>query len=163
MRVKVKLLRDGAKVPTKATSGSAGFDLYAAEDCVVPAVFHRVVACEWCGPDAQPIVHVPGRLPVKTGIAIELEAGWEAQVRPRSGLAMKQGIGFTNAVGTVDSDYRGEILVLVINFDGKPFEVRKGDRIGQLVVKEVPAISMHQVEALDETRRGQGGFGSTGA
>jgi len=100
---------------------------------------------------------------VPTGIALELPAGFEGQVRPRSGLAQRHGITILNAPGTIDADYRGEIQVLLVNLGGEPFEVRRGDRIAQLVIAPVTAVKLEQAEELSLTGRNAGGFGSTGS
>ncbi len=97
-----------------------------------------------------------------TGIAIALPEGYEAQVRPRSGLAVKQGLTVLNAPGTIDADYRGEVQVLLINHGGEAVEIARGTRIAQMVIAPVTRATLHEVESLDETRRGTGGFGSTG-
>jgi dUTP pyrophosphatase len=99
---------------------------------------------------------------VPTGFAIALPPGFEAQVRPRSGLAIKHGIGILNAPGTIDADYRGEVKIILANFSKEPFTVRRGDRIAQLVVARHERVSWQETPALDETARGSGGFGHTG-
>jgi dUTP pyrophosphatase len=99
---------------------------------------------------------------IPTGLYIELPEGFEAQIRPRSGLAFKHGIGIVNSPGTVDADYRGEIKVLLINFSDQPFEINTGDRIAQMVVARHEKVSWEQVELLSETSRGSGGYGHTG-
>jgi len=99
---------------------------------------------------------------VPTGIAIALPPGWEAQMRPRSGLAAKYGIACVNAPGTIDADYRGELKVILINHGGEDFTIDRGDRIGQMVIAPVWQARFEEVDALDETTRGAGGFGSTG-
>lgn len=99
---------------------------------------------------------------VPTGLHIELPEGYEAQIRPRSGLALKHGIGIVNSPGTVDADYRGEIKVLLINLSTEPFEVKAGDRIAQMIISKHEKISWEQVEVLNETKRGVGGYGHTG-
>jgi dUTP pyrophosphatase len=99
---------------------------------------------------------------IPTGFALELPAGYEAQIRPRSGLALKYGVTLLNSPGTVDCDYRGELMVLLINHGSEPFIVRRGDRIAQLVIAPVAQVEIVAVEALGATTRGQGGFGSTG-
>lgn len=129
--------------PAQATGGSAGFDLRASID--------------------DEILIAPGeRRLVPTGIAIELPAGYEAQVRPRSGLAVRHGITMLNSPGTVDSDYRGEIAAVVINHGDEAFRIRRGDRIAQLVVQRVPEVVFVEVEALADSARGPGGFGHSG-
>ena len=114
-------------------------------------------------PETTPLVIAPGgRALVPTGIAIALPAGFEAQVRPRSGLAARQGLTVLNAPGTIDADYRGEIQVLLVNLGGESFSVTRGLRIAQLVIAPVLRASLRAVDSLDETSRGPGGFGSTG-
>jgi dUTP pyrophosphatase len=140
--VKYKKLHPDAKVPSYAHHNDAGADICAVEKMWIPPG-------EW-------------RL-VKTGIAIELPVGYEAQVRPRSGLALKYGITVLNAPGTVDESYRGEVGVNLINHGVKDFLVTPGDRIAQLVVKPVTQAEFALVEELEDTVRGEGGFGSTGA
>lgn len=132
-----------AKEPLYAGAGAAGADLFARtpESIAIP----------------------PGeRAKVPTGLAIELPEGYEAQVRPRSGLAFKHGITVLNAPGTIDSDYRGELAVLLVNLGGEPFTVKDGDRIAQLVVAPVSRAVFHVRSELSDTERGSGGFGSTG-
>jgi dUTP pyrophosphatase len=147
MTVKIMRLPHGAGLPLPAyqSEGAAGLDLMAA----VPA-------------DA-PMVIASGRFAsIPTGIAIALPPGAEGQVRPRSGLAARHGIGVLNAPGTIDSDYRGEIHVILVNFGGESFEVARGARIAQLVIAPVMRAQLLEAETLDETTRGAGGFGSTG-
>jgi dUTP pyrophosphatase len=98
---------------------------------------------------------------VPTGLHIELPVGFEAQIRPRSGLAFKHGIGIVNSPGTIDADYRGEIKVLLINLGAEPFEINHGDRIAQMVVAKHETVNWQQVEILNDTTRGEGGFGHT--
>jgi dUTP pyrophosphatase len=130
-------------VPTYATMGAAGMDLRAAI--------------------SEPVVLQPGdRLAVPTGLAIAVPQGYEAQVRPRSGLALKFGVTVVNAPGTIDSDYRGEVAVILGNFGREQFTINRGDRIAQLVVAAVSRIDWQVGESLDQTSRGAGGFGSTG-
>ncbi|MEE8581593.1 MAG: dUTP diphosphatase [Myxococcota bacterium] len=130
-------------LPGPATPGAAGFDLSAALDC------DRVIA--------------PGqRLLVPTGFAIAIPAGYEGQVRPRSGLALRDGIILPNAPGTIDSDYRGELKVILLNAGEKPFTLRRGDRIAQLVFSPVVRAEWQETSNLDPTERGPGGFGHTG-
>jgi len=131
--------------PAYETSGSAGMDLRAA------------VA------EDAPLTLEPGaRALVPTGLKIALEPGFEAQVRPRSGLALKHGITCLNSPGTIDSDYRGEVGVILINHGQEPFVIRRGERIAQLVIARHEQAELVEVEALDDTARGAGGFGSTG-
>ena len=143
--VRVHLInRNGCvTLPEKATAGSAGYDLRA--DLAADLVLER-------GQSAL----------VPSGIAIALEDGFEAQVRPRSGLALKHGVTVLNTPGTVDADYRGEVGVILINHGAKPFTVVPGERIAQLVIAPVCHSEMVQVSELDATARGAGGFGSTG-
>jgi dUTP pyrophosphatase len=113
--------------------------------------------------EEEEITLPPGeRRLIPTGIAIALPAGYEAQVRPRSGLALKHGVTLLNSPGTVDADYRGEIGVIMINLGDEPFAIRDGDRIAQLVVHQVCRAELHEVEELPESKRGEGGFGHTG-
>ena len=136
---------EGVALPAYETSGSAGMDLRAAV------------------PDDAPVTLEPGaRALVPTGLKIALETGWEAQVRPRSGLALKHGITCLNSPGTIDSDYRGEVGVILINHGAEPFVIRRGERIAQMVIAAHAQAVVEEVETLDETVRGAGGFGSTG-
>ena len=131
----------GLTLPDYATTGAAGMDVLAAEDVTLePGARHAVA----------------------TGLAMAIPPGYEIQVRPRSGLALKHGISVPNAPGTIDSDYRGELKVILINLGNAPFEVRRGDRVAQLVLAPVVRASWLKVDELDETARGEGGFGSTG-
>jgi len=135
----------GLPLPAYETSGSAGMDLRAA------------VA------EDEPLTLAPGaRALVPTGLRIALEPGYEAQVRPRSGLALKHGVTCLNSPGTIDSDYRGEVGVILINHGQEPFVIRRGERIAQMVIARHEQAAMVEVEALDQTARGAGGFGSTG-
>ncbi len=114
-------------------------------------------------PEAEPLELAPGaRALVPTGIVLELPQTYEAQIRPRSGLALKAGVTVLNSPGTVDADYRGEVMVLLVNLGPQTFTVRRGDRIAQLVVARVEHVRIEAVEELAVTPRGQGGFGSTG-
>ena len=114
-------------------------------------------------PDDAPLTLAPGaRDLVPTGLTIALPAGYEAQVRPRSGLALKHGVTCLNSPGTVDADYRGELAVILINLGGEPFVIRRGERIAQMVIAPVTQGVFAEVDTLDETARGAGGFGSTG-
>jgi len=145
MKVRIQRLaaaRD-LPLPSPASPGSAGFDLRAA----LP----------------ETAVLGPGeRLLVPTGLILEIPAGWEGQVRPRSGLALRHGIGVVNAPGTIDSDYRGEVAVILINLGAAPFPIQRGDRIAQLVIAPVARVEWEEAESLDESERGAGGFGSSG-
>jgi dUTP pyrophosphatase len=137
---------EGLPLPAYETAQAAGMDLRAA------------VA------DDEPLTLKPGaRYAVPTGLAFALPAGFEAQVRPRSGLALKSGVTVLNTPGTVDADYRGEVKVILINLGEEDFTIRRGDRIAQLVVAPVVQSVWQEVGSLDETARGAGGFGSTGA
>lgn len=132
---------DDLPLPSYATDGAAGMDVVSAEDRVLN----------------------PGeRAAVATGIAIAIPEGYEVQIRPRSGLALKHGITVPNTPGTIDSDYRGEVKVILINHGLEPYKVRRGDRIAQAVLSPVVRASWLEVRELDETNRGEGGFGSTG-
>ncbi len=145
--IPIRRLAHGADLPLPAyeTAGAAGMDLRAA----VPA--------------EEPIVLRPGdRAAVPTGVAIALPEGYEGQVRPRSGLALREGVTELNTPGTIDSDYRGELKVILINHGEDDVAIRRGDRIAQLVIAPVIRAAWTEVEALDETPRGAGGFGSTG-
>lgn len=146
MKVRIQRLaaaRD-LPLPSPASPGSSGFDLRAAL------------------PEAA--VLGPGeRLLVPTGLILEIPQGWEGQVRPRSGLALRHGIGVVNAPGTIDSDYRGEVAVILINLGTAAFPVQRGDRIAQLVIAPVARIEWEEAESLRESERGTGGFGSSGA
>ncbi|NHK28364.1 dUTP diphosphatase [Parvularcula flava] len=115
-------------------------------------------------PEGEPLVLKPGeRFMVPTGLAMALPPGWEAQMRPRSGLAAKHGISCVNAPGTIDADYRGELKVILINHGAEDFTINRGDRIGQMVIAPVFQAIYEEVDELDETERGEGGFGSTGS
>lgn len=136
---------EGLALPTYETALSAGMDLRAAV------------------PEGEPVTLAPGkRALVPTGLAIALPAGFEAQVRPRSGLALKHGITCLNSPGTVDADYRGELKVILINHGEEAFTIKRGERIAQMVIAPVTQSDWRIVDALDETGRGEGGFGSTG-
>lgn len=111
----------------------------------------------------KPVLLEPGqRSLISTGLAIELPEGFEAQVRPRSGLAIKQGISLVNSPGTIDADYRGEVKVILINLGQEPFTIKRGDRIAQMVVSPVTQVKIQEIEELSDTTRSEGGFGSTG-
>jgi len=133
----------GLPLPEQASPGSAGLDLRAAV--------------------SEDLLLEPGeRALVPTGLALELPQGWEGQVRPRSGLAIRYGISLLNSPGTIDSDYRGEVKVVLANLGGEPMTIRRGDRIAQLVVSPVSRVMVREVSELSPTDRGAGGFGSTG-
>jgi dUTP pyrophosphatase len=134
----------GLPLPARATAGSAGFDLHAALE--------------------KDLVLEPGqRALVPTGFAIAVPEGHEAQVRPRSGLALRHGLVLPNAPGTIDADYRGELSVIVMNAGRDPITLRRGDRIAQMVISPVANARFLEVDTLDETARGAGGFGHTGS
>ncbi len=143
IRVSRRKHGEGLPVPAPATVGSAGADLAAAID--------------------EEVVIAPGeRVRIPTGFAFAIPEGFEAQLRPRSGLAFEHGLVLPNAPGTIDSDYRGEVQVILMNLGQQPVRIRRGDRIAQLVVAPVARPVFEEVETLDETARGSGGFGHTG-
>lgn len=143
MKLKIKRIRDGALIPKRATAESAGLDLSAFLD-------------------QDTVIHPGDIVKIPTGIAIGLEVGTVGLVYPRSGLSSKYGITLANCVGVIDSDYRGEILVPIINHSSAPFTIHNGDRIAQLVVSPILLPQIEEAAELDETERGTGGFGSTG-
>jgi dUTP diphosphatase len=111
----------------------------------------------------EPVLLKPGEISlIPTGLSLSVPPGYEAQMRPRSGLALHNGIGMVNAPGTIDSDYRGEIGIIMINWGNEPFTIRRGDRIAQMIISKVYRAELSEVDALDTTYRGQGGFGHTG-
>ncbi len=139
--MRVKIVSRSGLLPAYETSGSAGMDIRSEESLVIQ----------------------PGdRALVSTGLFIELPEGYEAQIRARSGFAVRNGIGLVNGIGTIDSDYRGEIKVSLINWGKEPFEIQKGDRIAQMVVSRYERVAWDAVEDLEDTGRGSGGFGSSG-
>lgn len=140
--VKFKRLLPSAVLPVQAHPGDAGFDLSACEDTVIAPM---------------------GRALVRTGLAVAIPDGFEGQVRPRSGLALRHGVTVLNSPGTVDSGYRGELCVILANFGAEDFHVEPGMRIAQMVIASVARVDAVLVEELDETDRGSGGFGSTGS
>jgi len=145
LKVKVKVLMhgEGLPLPKYMSEHAAGMDLYAAvnsEEVIPPG--------EW-------------RL-IPTGLAIALPEGYEAQVRPRSGLALKQGVSILNTPGTVDADYRGEVGVILMNHSKENLVIKRGDRIAQMIINKIERIEFEKVEELPESERGAGGFGSTG-
>jgi len=145
MRLRIQRLPAARDLPllSSASRGSSGFDLRAAIETEV-------------------VIRPGERLLVPTGLALEIPPGWEGQVRPRSGLALRHGIGVLNAPGTIDSDYRGEVGVILINLGEAPFSLKRGDRIAQLVISRVEAVEWEEADSLDTTDRATGGFGSTG-
>ena len=145
MSISIRLKRlphgEGLPLPAYATDGAAGMDVVSAEDVTIaPGARHAVA----------------------TGLSVAIPAGYEIQVRPRSGLAFKHGVTVPNTPGTIDSDYRGELKVLLINHGPDDFVIERGDRIAQLVPAAVTRAGFEEVEELDDTTRGAGGFGSTG-
>ncbi|HEY6965441.1 MAG TPA: dUTP diphosphatase [Erythrobacter sp.] len=145
MSIKVEVKRlphgEGLPLPAYATNGAAGMDVVSAEDVTIaPGARHAVA----------------------TGLAMAIPQGYEIQVRPRSGLALKHGITVPNTPGTIDSDYRGELKVILINLGHEPFAIARGDRVAQLVLAPVVQAAWDEVAELDATERGEGGFGSTG-
>jgi dUTP pyrophosphatase len=141
--IKIKIKSDSGRLPSYETEGAAGMDIaaYIEEDVTI----------------------FPGKTAiVKTGLYIELPAGYEAQIRARSGLAAKHGIGLVNGVGTIDSDYRGEIKVILINWGEEPVTIKNGDRIAQMVICRYEKAKFIESDKLSETGRNQGGFGHTG-
>lgn len=145
MKVRIRRLpaaRD-LPLPSQGSPGSAGLDLRAAVE--------------------GEVVLRPGeRLLVPTGIVLEIPPGWEGQVRPRSGLALRHGLSLVNTPGTIDSDYRGEVGVILINLGEAPFTLKRGDRVAQLVISRVETVEWDEADTLDGSGRGDGGFGSTG-
>ena len=145
LRVKRLPHGEGLPLPSYQSTHAAGLDVMAGV------------------PEAAPVELKPGaRALIPTGFALEIPVGYEAQVRPRSGLALKHGATLLNAPGTIDSDYRGELMVILINHSRETFTVHRGDRIAQLVIAPVAQVEVVGVESLGETKRGGGGFGSTG-
>lgn len=111
----------------------------------------------------EPVLLSPGEIRlIPTGLAVSVPRGYEAQIRPRSGLAFRHGIGLVNSPGTIDSDYRGELGIIMINWGSEPFTIRKGDRVAQMVISKIYQADTLEVDELDETSRGEGGFGHTG-
>lgn len=141
LAVAIQRLDSDIELPQYQTAGAAGMDVRASHDCVVKVGQTQLVA---------------------TGFAIAVPIGYEAQLRPRSGLALKNGITLLNAPGTIDSDYRGEVKVIVTNLGAEDFSIQRGDRIAQLVVAPVVHVQWQDVESLDETARSGGGFGHSG-
>lgn len=133
----------GLPLPERASPGSAGLDLRAALD--------------------EPLRLAPGAIVlVPTGFVLEVPEGWEGQVRPRSGLAVRHGVTLANPPGTIDSDYRGELRVALVHLGAEPYTIRRGDRIAQLLLAPVPEVEIVEVDELTDSERGEGGFGSTG-
>jgi dUTP pyrophosphatase len=141
--LRVKKKNEKVPLPEYETGGSAGLDIRA----FIPSDL---------------TIHPMGRAKIPTGLFLEIPKGYEAQIRPRSGLALRWGITVLNSPGTIDSDYRGELEVVLINTGSESFTVKNGDRIAQMVISPVVRASISEVERLSETERGSGGFGSTG-
>ena len=140
LKVKIKKVAD-VKMPAYAHKGDSGVDLYAAEDCLLKPMERKLIG---------------------TGIMIAVPYGYEAQIRPKSGLAFEHGISQANCVGTVDSSYRGEIKIPLINFSNIPYKIEKGKKIAQMVFAKVEEVVFEEVDELDNTTRSDKGFGSTG-
>ena len=140
LKVKIKKVAD-VKTPAYAHKGDSGVDLYAAEDYLLKPMERKLIA---------------------TGIKIAIPVGYEAQVRPKSGLAIEHGIGAVNSIGTIDAGYRGEIKVPMINFSDKPYKIEKGKKIAQMVFSKVEEAVFEEVDGLEATSRNESGFGSTG-
>ena len=141
IKVKIKKIKDNATVPKYAHPSDAGVDLYSTEDYIIK----------------------PGkRILVSTGISMAIPEGYEGQIRPKSGLALKQGISVCNTPGTIDAGYRGEVGVIAINHGNEDHNIEKGKKIAQMVFNKVEEADFEEVEDLDDTSRGDGGFGSTG-
>jgi dUTP pyrophosphatase len=140
LTINIKRLDKTLPLPRYQTTDSSGLDLYASEDCILaPGDFKTI----------------------STGIILEIPSGYEGEVRARSGLASKFGIGVLNSPGTIDSDYRGEIKVILFNFGKENFEVKKGNRIAQLIISKIEKVNLKEVKELTPTERENGGFGST--
>ena len=143
MEIKVKKLHEDAILPVYQTKGAAGADIHARLD--------------------EPVTMQPGeRRAIPTGLAMEIPEGYEVQIRARSGMSIKHGMTMVNGIGTIDADYRGEVAALMINLGQEAFTVEPGMRIGQMVVAQYVAITWSESDALSETDRGEGGFGSSG-
>jgi dUTP pyrophosphatase len=145
LAVKIKRLEDSndMPLPSYGSEGSSGMDIRASVK--------------------EPVVLKPGEIRlIPTGLTVSIPCGYEGQIRPRSGLALKYGIGVVNSPGTIDSDYRGEICIIVINWGEQPFTIRRGDRIAQMVLAKVFRADIIEVDELDNTQRGVGGFGHSG-
>jgi dUTP pyrophosphatase len=132
---------EGLPLPAQASAGAAGYDIASADDGVLAPLERRLF---------------------RTGFAIAVPEGFECQVRPRSGLALRHGITLPNTPATIDSDYRGELMIMLVNLGAEPFEVTRGMRIAQMVIARVERVTFRPVDALPGTERGDGGFGSTG-
>ena len=143
LEIKFKRVRPSSRVPVYATEGSSGLDLFA-------------------DIEEEIVLNPLDRAKIPTGIALEIPEGYEAEVRPRSGLALEWGVTLINSPGTIDSDYRGEVFVLLINLGKEPFLLKPGMRIAQLVFKKVERVVLKEVDELGRSERGEGGFGHTG-
>lgn len=143
MKLGIKRLKPDAIIPKKQSSGAAGLDIHAYVDDLTAIRPHKIKL-------------------IKTGIALDIPKGYEVQVRSRSGLALKHAVTVMNSPGTIDSDYTGEVGVILANFGTEPFVVNNGDRIAQLVLSAVPGVDVVEIDEMKETERGSGGFGSTG-
>lgn len=141
IKVKIKKIKDNAIIPKYAHQGDAGVDLYSIEDYLLKP---------------------SERVLVSTGIKISIPKGYEAQIRPKSGLALNHGISIVNTPGTIDADYRGEIGIITINLGKEDFKIEKGKKIAQMIFNKVEEAEFEEVEELENTTRGEGGFGSTG-
>lgn len=152
VKLRIKKLDEKAVIPQYAHEGDAGFD------------FSAIVSeKDAMGEYVDKVIIQPGEKYIaKTGLAMAIPMGYELQVRPRSGLAYKHGITIINSPGTVDSTYRGQVMIILLNTGTVPFEIQNGDRIAQGVINKLPIVEITEVEDLDETERGEGGFGSTG-
>ena len=143
--IKIKRLGDATDLPLPSyeSEGSSGMDIRASVK--------------------EPLLLNPGEIRlIPTGLAVSVPHGYEAQIRPRSGLALKHGIGMVNSPGTIDSDYRGEIGIILINWGHRPFIIRRGDRIAQMIITKIYQAQVLEADVLDTTRRGEGGFGHSG-
>jgi len=141
VEIKVKKLRDDAILPNYAHNGDAGMDVYSCESYTLQSLERKLFP---------------------TGLAFEVPKGFEMQIRPKSGLAFNHGISIVNTPGTLDSTYRGELGIILINTDKEPYEVKKGQKIAQIIIAKYEEAEIKQVDELSETERGEGGFGSTG-
>jgi dUTP pyrophosphatase len=143
--IQIKRLENNTDLPLPGyeTEGSSGMDLRAAVE--------------------RPVILDPGEVKlIPTGFAVSIPPGYEGQVRPRSGLALRHGIGMVNSPGTIDSDYRGEVSIILINWGQRPFTINRGDRIAQIIIAKVYRVDLVDADSLDSTRRGSGGFGHSG-
>jgi dUTP pyrophosphatase len=141
VKIKIKKLQPEAVIPTYAHKGDSGMDVFAINELVLLPMRRALI---------------------ETGLSFEVPQGYEIQVRPKSGLALKEGISIVNTPGTLDSNFRGELGVILINHSGKPFKVEKGKKIAQIVVSKVETATFNEVKSLSKTMRGSGRFGSTG-